>query len=326
MLEHERVRAEVVSKEYARLARLVDSPGLSIAGPMGASTPALQRFRDQFFGGRRLTKAEVTSLFTSHAAALLPYAYFGPGLIPAIGHTYQVIEYKYDYVPDANMFRHDFVIDVTWPGLKTPGRHELTRMFDDPLPGRVVWEQGDEKALLAFPNSLLDFIRVVSEFFAGHYGWSQRDAVWFVLTDKPPVVPCFSLDLDAFPDFDHNHSRLRIAAFPWISAQTILRQYRTFQRDVLGQMQNRPTSIASLNFFDFVSARRTCPAPMPWRQILLEWDKSAPRRERFGVAHVQNFQRNYERIRGQVVFMRSDQETRRVRQAKKTKHSSAKQP
>lgn len=308
--EHERYRAEVVSNEFARLARLFGEHSWDAGGEKQFLPSALSRFRERFLKGRPLSDKEAIALLSSPAAALLSADEFEAGGIPAEAHTARVIRHTRQYLRgNPGIYEEDIVIAVTLKSRKRPKRFKLKRQWEYPLPTLVVPDGNGYRELDVRPLSLFAYLRGTARVLAEHYGWHEGEAVWFVLTDAAPDVPCLKFDRDFVTHNDHLHRRLHLSIFPWVSADTVKRLYLKIQRVAFGHGQNRPTSIRSLKLFDFVSQRRTRTTPVPWRAVMKEWDNSQPkheRYERFGDNGVRIFERDYDRVRAQVVWMRSD--------------------
>lgn len=85
-----------------------------------------------------------------------------------------------------------------------------------------------------------------------------------------------------------------LSVHPWVSAPSVMKLYRMYQKLVL-QRENRPPREYRLQLFDFVSERRH--RGESWREIQEAWNKAHPDLAYVPEAiRIRNFQRDFSQI------------------------------
>ena len=122
----------------------------------------------------------------------------------------------------------------------------------DELP-RVGFSDGDRAEMFeVWPGSILDHLRVLSQWLADRYGWLEPLATLFVLTGIPPFrLPVRMWEGNSTPPGFPPRRVVQLEAEPWVSARTVETVFRGLQRRVLGGI-NQQRGEKGLAVFEFV--------------------------------------------------------------------------
>lgn len=97
----------------------------------------------------------------------------------------------------------------------------------------------------------------------------------------------------------YRRSLLTLEIDPWLSAPSLLRVYRAYQREILGG-RNRGLRTKSLDLFQFVTEREGIQGRRrKWDELRLEWNR-AHRDRKYG--DYRNFRRDFERARRAILL------------------------
>ena len=135
---------------------------------------------------------------------------------------------------------------------------------------------GRRKRAHMWPGSLLDELRNCSIRLAAllskSYEWTEEDMVWLVLTGGVPKPRTLTMRVH----FGGGGARIAMAIPPWISAETVEKNYRNAQRRILIK-SNHALSLRRLAVLRFVeAATRIDGKRPPFPQLLAQWNEQHP--------------------------------------------------
>ncbi len=289
-----------LSNDEINQAHLVNKARAKVA----ASLPPVRFFRQRVTGGT-LTPEEARNFLLTPALAVFPLADLAAAKVPVVGHRVTSLE----ETSDDDVLR----VAVTIA--------ELAVTLVRPLPGPAF---GGEPLYLAYsepwgrtgklsvaPNSVLDSLRMLTEWLADRLPWGQGEIAWFVLTDYRPWVPPLRawLRRDAVTregqqqEVLHRCTRglITLEVEPWVEPATVQRVYRGARRIMLGG-DNRPLIPRKRGVFHFVISHvdDNGQLSMTWRDLARKWNEQYPKGHRYhyepgvGDANLDKFKRDYE--------------------------------
>ena len=269
--------------------------------------PMIRSFRNRFLQGRTLDSDEALRLLVSPASQILSFDEFTSLGIPLLGHhaRFSLI----DYDPDT----FDCIVEVIvgWPG----GLHEATRRCRSENPTRALkvgqepeyWPNADTVTYTSgsgiggsthvWAGSVLDDLRrlakdVVRKFQA----WSEDQSAWFVLTGTAPVVSPLQVSNTVIKSTDYVQGVITLEVEPWVSAQSVLKAYRTVRRRILGG-QHRELSNRNVSVLTFVVQEKRKGRKITWRVLMEDWNRLRPDWRYANLRHfVQAYQRAEQKI------------------------------
>lgn len=257
---------------------------------LAAATPQVRGFRADILGGVLLDDEQATAFLQSEATCLFTPGQFRQWKIPVVGHLATGVDDEQKYAD--NYFSHRRTVfihpnqrtysrqlNIAW---KAPAagasRIPPDHLFTLPSPAILarLGKQHDAGPLVVWPGSILDKLRVLSDWLADTYQWDTEEAAWFVLTGTPPRVPTLRAGYEtpsrAFGEF----GAITLTVAPWVPADAVLRAYRQHQRTALGG-DNRPVGKRGLTLFRFVRQHRPPDGQkVPWREVLRQWNNEFP--------------------------------------------------
>jgi hypothetical protein len=135
---------------------------------------------------------------------------------------------------------------------------------------------GLRKRTNVWPDSLLDELRKrsirLADRLSKSYEWTEEDMVWLVLTGGVPEPRTLTMRVD----LGGGGARIEMAMPPWISAETVVRNYRNAQRQLLIK-SNHALSLRRLAVLRFVeAATRIDGKRPPFPQLLTQWNEQHP--------------------------------------------------
>jgi hypothetical protein len=266
---------------YARARSHVATEAMALAA---AREPQVKKFRRRYLGGTPCSLAEARQLLTSTAAGTLSAGYFEKRGIPLLGHTATVLDRQQHINKGTAQLALNLRID--WDGGTDLQPFSWEERFGFDRRDRVLsWMDEDEELheVDVWPGTVLDWLRQVSERLARWYAWEPAQAVWFVLTDEPPVRSPLeaSITIRSYPAL--NGSRVTLSVEPWMPADIVEQSFRAIQRDLLGK-ENRPLSARNLALFRFDLAQDREVERMPegqrvrltWKERMARWNQEHP--------------------------------------------------
>jgi hypothetical protein len=259
-------------------------------------------FRRDYLNGEVLTPAQAYTFIESSAARYFPPEIFREWGIPTRSHKIELLAESYSDPLTADI-DYNVTLHVTPPGVTKTVRYapsntfaphgrkfdwQYNRMSESLGSGgsyeRVVPLQalsyrgpdGLRKRTHVWPGSLLDELRRCSIRLADRlpksYEWTEEDMVWLILTGGVPEPRTLTMRVH----FGGSGARINMAMPPWISAETVEKNYRNAQRRILIK-SNHALSLRRLAVLRFVeAATRIDGKRPPFPQLLAQWNEQHP--------------------------------------------------
>jgi hypothetical protein len=254
-------------------------------------------FRRDYLGGNVLTSDQAYSLLKSPAARYFVTDLFLSLRIPAAEHSAEIVG-RYEQVSDSpNDIDHRVTVMVDTPGTTTKVRYARAEspVTDEdqtgarhrvPQDSRGARMKSPNEVLLCYrardgvrevahvwPGSVLDELRRRSSMLARRHGWKDEDAVWFFLTGEAPKLNPLTVNVRFTAG---NPPTTTLTAAPWVSAETIKKNYQKVQGQVLVK-GNHALSLRSIAVLRFVEKDiRERSKRLPWRELLDRWNQEHP--------------------------------------------------
>jgi hypothetical protein len=296
--DRETQRAEVVEEYVAKVA---------------ACERRVFAFRKRFLGGTTLSPAQADAIITSPAAAYLPFEYFTPfgdSRIPLLDHS-AALRTDPPESDEVGQYSLDIFVDPPGETFRADVQRTERLLYID--------EDGQTEETLVEDRSVLEGLRILSNYLAAEYPWQEAQATWFVLTGEPPALSAATGRVSrgsAAP-----YAEITMTVQPWVPADTV----RTFYRQLQGRvLTSRPRALSERNLavFRFVVGQqeikpysdnapaseltRQHPKLMrlkqpSWRVMLKRWNRHLPAGHMWHYQYVQNFQRDFRRAAQAIV-------------------------
>ena len=290
--DRETQRAEVVEEYVAKVA---------------ACERSVFAFRKRFLGGTVLSPAQADALITSPAAAYLPFQYFipfGDSQIPLLDHS-AALRTDLPESDEVGQYSLDILVDPPGETFRADVQRTRRLLYID--------EDGQTQETLVEDRSVLEGLRILSNYLAREYPWQEGQATWFVLTGEPPALSAATGRVSrgsAAP-----YTEITLTVQPWVPADTVRKFYGQLQRRVL---TSRPRALSERNLavFRFVvgqqevkpysddspESRLTRQHPKlmrlkqpSWRVMLKRWNRQYPAGDKRRYKYVRNFERDFKR-------------------------------
>jgi hypothetical protein len=206
--DRETQRAEVVEEYVAKVA---------------ACERRVFAFRKRFLGGTVLSLAQADALITSPAAAYLSFQYFipfGESQIPLLDHS-AALRTDLPESDEVGQYLLDILVDPPGETFRADVQRTRRLLYID--------EDGQTQETLVEDRSVLEGLRILSNYLAAEYPWQEAQATWFVLTGEPPALPAATGRVSrgsAAP-----YAEITMTVQPWVPADTVRKFY--------GQLQGR---------------------------------------------------------------------------------------
>jgi hypothetical protein len=268
------LRAQVIAEEMVRAAEKLRSLGPPSSGTN--DEPVVAAFRKRVLGGTLASPAQAERLFKSIGAALFENEFFLQHNIPVLDHNSELTT-AFDWdAPDMQRgLTPRSEITFWWNGhsLAAPLGDRVQTLESPEHPIFPLW-RANEYCFAMNRNSISGRLMHLAMRFTEMCPWRQEDAALFVLTGiSPPVLP---MDV-GIPNYsqgkDHALMRVELSIHPWVSAEAVLKLYKSVQRIAVGS-RNRAPAAPSLRFFNFVSRRRH--EGKTFREAMRAWVKAHP--------------------------------------------------
>src|SRR5215211_1466431 len=256
-------------------------------------------FRRNYLNGEVLTQEQAYAFIESSAAPYFHPEIFRRWGIPTRKHKIELLAESYSDPLTAEI-DYNVTLHVTPPGVtktvryapsNTPPPHGrkvdwrcFTRResygsggsYERVVPLQVLSYRGPDglrKRKQVWPDSLLDELRRSSIRLAGllpkSYEWTEEEMVWLVLTGGVPKPRTLTMRVH----FGGSGARINMAMPPWISAETVEKNYRSAQRRILIK-SNHALSLRRLAVLRFVeAATRIDGKRPPFPQLLAQWNE-----------------------------------------------------
>ena len=291
LTDHETQRSRVLSLHTSRQAEYCEEVRL---------------FRTQYLGGKLLTHSEAVSFMRSPANAYLTAEEMQAHGIPFIGHTAEVIgrDCSLQTVPrrflgeHKSRFRFEVTLLVTPPGATIrvrfrSGESSFYCSLRSCLLGNLSFTPdrgnlGSVESVEVRSGSVLDELRLISEYLSERHYWYDKTVPGFVLSGIRPLLAPIQFRHDASAYF---HDTVKIEAPIWVTAETVKQHFSLMQRALL-KRRHRSISGRMLELFQFVQERGEPlkNARGAWDKLWLEWNSSHPEKQ-YGA--VRQFRRDY---------------------------------
>ena len=156
--------------------------------------------------------------------------------------------------------------------------HPKVRFFRERfLAGRLLTNEEAGEFLDAGEG--LEELRSLGKELHQAYRWREGDAVWFVLTGEPPLVPALSarVSLNAsIHRYYPNTAEITLTVQPWVNADEVTRVYRDIQRQMLSG-DNRRLEDRTLAAVRFVAQQIRERGAEPWSRRVERWNREHPK-------------------------------------------------
>lgn len=299
--DYERERAAAYEEVLAREAALNQGPDGSLP---------IANWRRNLFGEKLLSPEEAHELLESPAARFFQPGMFGEWNIPLLRHKAEVLEY--DSGADKLYIDHRATIKIDPPGIvKTVSYANQDKAGFDPKVIDWHWyfygdtkddgispeecilrykdRDGLEEEMWVWPGSVLDSLHSISSYWARVLGWKEEDMTMWLLTGEPSKWKPLEVKVRYKIG---NPLTVSFTVHPWMSADTVARNYRRIQHQLLGR-DNRPLQPRSLAVLRFVEGRvRQSGGERPsWARLLNEWNEQC--RPKWRYENRSNLSRTY---------------------------------
>ncbi len=260
-------------------------------GRLAGEETAVRQFREQVLGGQIASAAQADGLLGSPTLYLLSVDELRSSFVPLWDHEASV-DYRREETGKST-WNERVGLKLRWAGQSKTYDFVIPRSVHDgmwiDLPPQF-WGRksplGGEQPFVR-PGSALDELRKASRWLTQRFPWTAWGGVWFVLTDVPPVVSPIEVGSERrssrrdSPDSEEVFGRdvLTLTVDLWVSAQSVSRVFRAYQRELLGA-RNRPLQERALAVFEFVTGRRgIARGRMNWPELMKEWNHGHPDRQ-----------------------------------------------
>jgi hypothetical protein len=254
-------------------------------------------FRRDYLGVNTLTPDQAYSFLESPAAGYFMADLFLNLQVSAARHRAEIVG-QYERVRDAfNDVDHRVTVRVDPPGITQRVRYARREspvtdgdqidirhcVFKDSegavmkTPDEVLLRyrgrEGAREVAHIWPDSVLDELRRRSSMLANIYGWKEEDMVWFFLTGEAPRLSTLTLNVRLTAG---KLTTITMTAAPWVSAETIKKNYQKVQRQVLVK-GNHALSLRSIAVLRFVERNIREKGKLPrWTGLLDRWNQEHP--------------------------------------------------
>ena len=258
-------------------------------------------FRRNYLNGEVLTQEQAYTFIESSAARYFPPELFRELGIPTRKHKIELLAESYSDPLSAEI-DYNVTLHVTPPGVtktvrygpgNTPAPYDrkvdwryIRRSesrgsggsYERVVPLQAISYRGPDdlrKRADVWPGSLLDKLRHCSIQLADRlpksYEWTEEDMVWLVLTGGVPQPRTLTMRVHF-----GGGARIDMAMPPWISAETVEKNYRNAQRQILIK-SNHALSLRRMAVLRFVeAATRIDGKRPPFPQLLAQWNEQHP--------------------------------------------------
>jgi len=289
----EGVRADALSRWHAKIA---------------STRRDVRWFRANILAGHTLTPADARRFLASPANRIYPLNMFKPEELPFLEVNCQVTEQVGD---------HPTLGPCNSISINPPGGM-LRCGLDTRSPTEVLHYPGSDAYLDAVrfrPQSVVGMLMKLARSLAKSFPWPDHEAAWFVLTGEIPYVPVGTIRTSqgVYGGWSPGGS-ITLTLQPWASADSVLRAYRTVQKEMLGGRDNRPVSEKQAALFGFLveqlivhddgGGTLLMHFQKSWQALVREWNnhcrESHPEWS-YSDTDRRNFQRDYVRARDAIV-------------------------
>jgi len=151
------------------------------------------------------------------------------------------------------------------------------------------------------------------------YGWSEGDALWFVLTGYiPPIRPLtveLYINTSNWPSGDYEPfiPRITVTAHAWVQANEVEKAFRDAQRQLFGGDAPPQKNERRLEVVKFVVRRMRERPRESWEERRKAWNRRSPKGWRYSTYNA--FRQVYERFKEQYLYRRYNHPTYKKRES-----------
>lgn len=226
---------------------------------------------------KTMSPDEARAMLNSPASRYLPVAFFRKNGIPLTSHEAVADSEEVVTGPrgPAVMAR----LTVTWD----QGRVQTEAIVPWANPGEegarhlsVPDSPGLTQRLQIHPGTLLWMLAMSATRLARWSGWTEAEAVWFILTGvAPSPAPVrASTRVTVSPDGRPTLAQVTLHAYPFVSARTLSRVHAAIRRSLLPRKLGPAIGVRGLRLFEFVQERTDWSKRPAWSSIMREWNEA----------------------------------------------------
>lgn len=256
----ERLRSEVVTAEFAALARTFNSVG---------------EFRALYLTKTLETPADVSRFLRTEAYGLLCGDELKRRGMPTAGLSSYALAQKTNVhrLEDGTLlavsthylecaWESDGAATVAVPVAILPSTNEVPWIeFNESVPGKD-WRI----SFRYLRGSVLDALVAIARSLSWQFGWKEVSSLLFVLTDTAPPSPAIHTDMEQRIGAPATRKEIILHVQPWTSADVVRAVYQHARERML-QRRWHPTAERSLRLFAEVSALRRRTPGLSWPKI-----------------------------------------------------------
>ncbi len=155
---------------------------------------------------------------------------------------------------------------------------------------------GHKLAVSVEPRSFLASVDGNASITGSEYGWSNAEAIWFLLTGEVPTLESLTVGRSTFfglspgssarvaahdpePECVATQAWITVKALPHVSPDAVAAAYAAEQRRMTGCPVRRPIENGNLSLLDFVGEQiARSGVPPDWPRLLRQWNRRKPMR------------------------------------------------
>jgi hypothetical protein len=302
---------EIQFSDYAKVRAAALSEALANEA---ASYPAIRRFREEVLGRKLLSSEQARRLVTSPAVRYFWFEWFKEWGIPVVGHAARVVTTgshvsAFDWktlsaiMSGFNPYIHSYhTVHVDPPGaqkrvlyahhedVKPPEGFNVDKQyyfstdpedeFGRPSPQKTLRYFGGDgiREVRMLPGSLLDWLRGLTSLLAGRYGWSQEEAVHFILTGHMPQIQPLKVSTNLLTGYRNNPPvwNINLEVAPWMPAKEVTKAFQEIQQQILqGDSGKEHLSLKKIALFRFVKEQTAGSGEdQDWQELVNRWNQT----------------------------------------------------
>lgn len=246
----------------------------------GESLSLTSEFRRAEFDGRVLASDAALGLATSRIAELWSYRTFMDRGVPLESHRSKLV---YSFTKAPNQCGQPFrtvAIKVDWADGHIEESLDRSFSFGDKTEGfinvQVETRDGLSLKRKVDRTSTLGKAGLAARELSQSFPWREGQAVWYLLTDEPPLVAPLRSWASVIDGLQYNHARVVIEIEPWVGVRSLVRTYLMAKKNTLVGINRAPSERRS-KLLAFVS-RLDEPRgqPINWEARKHAWNKANP--------------------------------------------------
>jgi hypothetical protein len=169
------------------------------------------------------------------------------------------------------------------------------------------WALRTDAKRYATPSDMRELLRLSGK-LSKAYGWSEGDALWFVLTGYiPPIRPLeveLFINTSTWPSRNYEPfiPRITVTAHAWVQAGQVERAFRDAQRQLFKGDAPPQKNERRLEVVKFVARRMRERDGETWEERRKAWNRRCPKEWRYSTYN--GFRQVYERFKEQYIYRR----------------------